>query len=173
MSGKRRTAGAAGGAAPRPGPMPRPAAVAKPLARDRAELTVDATLDALPRLLDVVDRVCRRSGADPDLAFDVRLAVDEVCGNLIAHGYRGLAPGPIALSVEAQPDRVVIRIADRGHRFDLREAPPPDLLAPLEARPTGGLGCHLVRSVVDDIDYRSEPCGENRLTLVRRVAAKR
>ena len=143
-----------------------------PLVRDRAELTVGATLEALPRLLDVVDRVCRTSGADPDLAFDVRLAVDEVCGNLIAHGYRGLVPGPIALSVEAQPDRVVIRISDRGHRFDLREAPSPDLLASVEDRQVGGLGCHLVRSVVDDIDYRSDPGGENRLTLVRRVARK-
>ena len=143
------------------------------LAQHRAELTVDASIGELPRLLDVVDRVCRASGADAAMAYDVRLAVDEVCSNLVAHGYRGLAPGPIALSVEAMPDRMVIRIADRGHRFDLRVAPLPDLGAPLEARPTGGLGCHLVRSVVDDIDYRTDPGGENRLTLVRRLATRR
>ncbi|MBS0326144.1 MAG: ATP-binding protein [Proteobacteria bacterium] len=150
-----------------------PAAAAKPLVRSAAGLTVDAAIDALPRLLDVVDRVCHASGAEADVAFDVRLAVDEVCSNLIAHGYRGLAPGPIVLSVEAQPDRVVVQIADRGRRFDLRSLPAPDLHAPLEARPVGGLGCHLVRSVVDDIDYRTDPGGENRLTLVRRVGTKR
>lgn len=151
----------------------RPAARPRPLARHRAELTVEAAIDALPRLLDVVDRVCDASGAEAGMAYDVRLAVDEVCSNLITHGYRGLAPGPIALSVEAQPDRMLIVIADRGHSFDLRAAPPPDLDAPLEARPTGGLGCHLVRSVVDDIEYRSGPGGENRLTLVRRVGRQR
>ncbi|MGH8801760.1 MAG: ATP-binding protein, partial [Casimicrobiaceae bacterium] len=140
------------------------------LAQHRAELTVDAAIERLPRLLEVVDRVCRESGAEPDLAYDVRLAVDEVCTNLITHGYHGLAPGPIALSIEARPDRMVIHIADRGHRFDLRGAPPPDLLAPAETRAAGGLGCHLVRSVIDDIDYQTEPGGENHLTLVRRVA---
>ena len=152
----------------RPSELPPPA-----LARHRAELTVDASIDELPRLLDVVDRVCRASGADAAMTYDVRLAVDEVCSNLIAHGYRGLAPGPVALSVEAMPDRMVIRIADRGHRFDLRAAPLPDLGAPLEDRPIGGLGCHLVRGVVDDIDYRSDPGGENHLTLVRRLATRR
>lgn len=157
----------------RASPARRPVPAARRLARHRAELIVDAAIEALPRLLDVVDQVCRASGAAPDVAFDVRLAVDEVCSNLIEHGYRGLAPGPIALTVEAQPDRIVIRIADRGRSFDLRAAPQPDVAAPLEARPAGGLGCHLVRSVVDAIDYRTDPDGENRLTLVRRVATKR
>lgn len=139
------------------------------LAQRQATLTVDAVIGELPRLLEVVDRVCRESGVETGMASDIRLAVDEVCSNLIAYGYRGLAPGPIVLRIESHGDRMVIRISDRGHHFDLRSAVPPDLVAPVETRPVGGLGCHLVRSVIDDIDYRIDRNGGNCLTLVRRV----
>ncbi len=92
--------------------------------------------------------------------------------NLIVHGYRGLAPGPIGLTVTTLVDRLVMRIADRGHPFDPRSAPAPDLAARADERAIGGLGCHLVRRLIDRIEYESTADGENRLTLVKLLAGK-
>ena len=59
-------------------------------------------------------------------------------------------------------------IADDGRPFDpLTEAPEPDLESAIEDRPIGGLGVHLVRTMMDEVRYRREE-GKNRLTLVKR-----
>jgi anti-sigma regulatory factor (Ser/Thr protein kinase) len=138
----------------------------------KARLTVAARIENLPQLLALVDGVCREHRVAPDAAYDVRLAVDEICSNLIVHGYRDLPPGPISLAVMPLPDRLVIHIADRGRAFNPANAPVPDLSAPVDTRPLGGLGCHLVRSVMDAIDYESDANGENRLTLTRITGAR-
>jgi serine/threonine-protein kinase RsbW len=132
-----------------------------------ARLAVPARADSLPGLLAFIDAVCRGHGLAPDVAFDARLAVDEMCTNIVVHGYRGLPPGPVALEVAVLADRIVIRIFDRGRAFDPRNAQVPDVHAPLEERDVGGLGCHLVRSVMDDIDYASTADGGNCLTLTK------
>jgi serine/threonine-protein kinase RsbW len=135
-------------------------------------LQVEARIENLGALLALIDTVCRERGVSREIAFQTRLAVDEMCTNVIVHGYRGLPPGPIALTVTPHPDRLVIRIVDRGHPFDPRSAPAPDLGARVEERPIGGLGCHLVRSMVDSIDYESAAHGGNRLTLVKLTDGK-
>ena len=93
--------------------------------------------------------------------------------NLIVHGYRGMPTGPITLAIIPGANRMVIRISDRGHPFDPRNAPGPDLHAPLEERRIGGLGCHLVRSVIDRIEYESSAGGGNRLTMVKLIPRER
>jgi anti-sigma regulatory factor (Ser/Thr protein kinase) len=44
----------------------------------------------------------------------------------------------------------------------------PDLSAGWEDRAVGGLGWHLIRRSVDEVDYGPNPGGGNRLTLVKR-----
>lgn len=128
-----------------------------------------AVLDSVPLLLAFIDEACARHDVDRESAFAVRLAVDEVCTNLVRHGYAGWAPGPIAIAFAREADRVVVTITDRGRPFDPARAPPPDLSTSAEARRIGGLGWHLVKHVIDHIEYRSDPESGNRLTLVKRL----
>jgi serine/threonine-protein kinase RsbW len=129
-----------------------------------------AELANLPLLLGFIDDACRRAGADAETAFALRLAVEEVCMNLIRHGYRGREPGPIALEFDGDREAVAVTICDRAPPFDPSQAPVPDVAAPLEERSIGGLGWHLVKSMVDRVEYRSDPQLGNRLTLVKRRA---
>ena len=66
---------------------------------------------------------------------------------------------------------VTATVVDDGEAFDPREAPPPDLDAPLEERQAGGLGMHLVRATMDEVDYRRED-GRNVLTVRTSVAGR-
>ena len=51
----------------------------------------------------------------------------------------------------------------------LHDASIPDLEASVEERKVGGLGIHLVRTMMDQVNYRREQ-GRNHLTLVARKA---
>jgi serine/threonine-protein kinase RsbW len=126
-------------------------------------------LDSVPLLLAFVDEACAQYLLDAESAFAIRLAVDEVCVNLVRHGYPPGPAGPIGLTLAREADRVVVTVTDRGRPFDPASAPVPDLSLLADQRPIGGLGWHLVKHMIDHIEYRSDPDGTNRLTLVKRL----
>ena len=127
--------------------------------------------DAMPANLqvirDFIDDACRRAGVERSAAFDLKLAVDEACSNVVEHGYAGMAPGPIRVTFDADGDRVVVAIADRGRAFDPKNAAAPDLDSGWEDRRIGGLGWHLIRRSVDAMEYETSAENGNRLTLVK------
>jgi serine/threonine-protein kinase RsbW len=45
-------------------------------------------------------------------------------------------------------------VSDDGKPFDLLAQPEPDIHAPIEERKIGGLGIHLLRKLMDKVDYR-------------------
>ena len=129
-----------------------------------------ARAENLARVRDFVEEACRGAGADVSTCFDLKLAVDEACTNIIEHGYAGKTPGEMRVSFAADADRLTVVISDRGRSFDPESIAEPDLEAGCESRAPGGLGWHLIRSAVDDYRYESDADGGNRLTLVKRLA---
>jgi len=110
------------------------------------------------------------AGLDDAARDALVLATDEVCANVIVHGYGGRAPGPLEVVVCNASDGVHVTVADTGAPFDPADAPAAELHDDWAERPVGGLGWHLVRHLVDDLSY--ERRGDaNRVTLVKRRAA--
>jgi serine/threonine-protein kinase RsbW len=134
----------------------------------RAETTVPARLENLARIRSFVEDTCRRAGLPASACFDLKLAVDEACTNIIAHGYANQVNGSIDLAVDGEAEEVRVTIVDHGRRFDPAAVPPPDLVSGWAERPLGGLGWHLIRQSVDEVDYGPNPGGGNRLALVKR-----
>jgi anti-sigma regulatory factor (Ser/Thr protein kinase) len=124
-------------------------------------------LEDLAALMDFVDRACHAAGADEDMAFAIRLAVEEAFTNVVQHGYAS-GSGPVAVAVDADAQRIAITLVDEAAPFDPADAPAPDLDAMLEEREPGGLGWHLVQQLMDGV--KREPGIErgNVLTLVKR-----
>jgi serine/threonine-protein kinase RsbW len=131
-----------------------------------------ANKESLRDVLTFVQEGCARFGVVGSDCFDVRLAVEEVCTNIIDHGYAGREPGPLELSMSGGSDAVVITVADRGAPFDPDSAQQPDLEASWHERVAGGVGLHLVRKVMDELHYASSPDGTNSLTLVKRKTSQ-
>ena len=129
-------------------------------------LKVDADPDALERILDAVEEFGEREDWEPDLLFRVKLVLEELGLNVVNYG--GDKTPDIEITVTSEPDALTITISDNGLPFDpLNDAPPPDLTSPIENRPIGGLGIHLVRTMMDEMSYRREN-GRNHLALTKR-----
>lgn len=132
----------------------------------RLYLKIEPRLDELKRLVAAVEDLGRRDDWPPDLAFQVNLVLEEIVINVINHGGNdGLREIEVILTSE--PTVLTIEITDDGKPFDpLKDAPVPNLAAPLEERPVGGLGIHLVLVTMDEVRYEQDE-GRNRLTLAK------
>ena len=126
-----------------------------------------AELEQLALMRKFVEETATAWQADPDELADVVLAVDELATNSTLHGYRGRS-GDIELKMRRTGADLEIVLRDRAAAFDPTHVTPPDMSLPLEDRPIGGLGLHLVRHMVDELRYRARPEGGNEIVLVKK-----
>lgn len=133
------------------------------------EITNEASLDNLAAFRSFVEECSRDSNLSVSLTYDLVLAVDEVCTNIITHGYEGTTPGPVTVKFHSDKDKVTITISDKGTRFHPGEAPVPDLEADWLERPIGGLGLFLMGEVADEIKYETDAEKVNHLTVIKRI----
>jgi len=117
---------------------------------------------------DFLEKAILSLGGSDDDAGDLVLAVNEAVTNSLLHGYGG-QPGPIGLCVEADDGELRVILYDVAAPFDPTQVPPPDINLPLEDRPLGGLGIHMMRQLTDALTYRRSTEG-NELTFVKRAA---
>ncbi len=131
-------------------------------------LKVETRLDELERITAAVEDLGEQEDWPPAFTFRVNLVLEELGINIMNHGHdEGIHEFEITMTSDAEA--LTIEIADDGRPFDpLHDAPTPDTAAALEDRSVGGLGLHLVRTMVDELHYRREQ-GENRLTLVTQI----
>ncbi len=103
---------------------------------------------------------------DEDFLYELTLAVEEAVANIIIHGYHG-QKGIITLFVLPTESSVEILLQDDAPPFDPTSVPPPKLDLPLDERPLGGLGVHLIRNHADHMTYQRTDSGLNELRLVK------
>ena len=135
----------------------------------KLSMKVETRHAELNEIVAAVEGMAERENWPPELAFRVQLAIEEVVLNVMDYGYdEGVHEFELILTSEA--DTLTIEVVDDGRPFDpLNDVPTPDLEATVEERKVGGLGIHLVKTMMDQIDYRREQ-GRNHLTLVARRA---
>jgi anti-sigma regulatory factor (Ser/Thr protein kinase) len=99
--------------------------------------------------------------------LELRLVAEEVLTNVAKYGVGPEARPAVELSVSFTDAAAVLEFRDQGPPFDPLAQPPPDLDAPLQERPVGGLGLTLVRALVDEARYARDGSA-NVLRLVKR-----
>lgn len=117
------------------------------------ELKVRAKPENLARIAAFVNDAAERWGLGPKETFDIQMAVDEACTNIIEHGYEGDTSGMIEIRCRQTDDECTIKIRDHGRNFDPDAVPEPDVQAPLEERPVGGLGLFFMRQLMDEVEF--------------------
>ena len=80
--------------------------------------------------------------------------VEEAVSNTIKYGYEDQQVHTIYVRAEFENRKLFLEIEDDGIEFNPLEVPPPDFSLPVEKRPMGRLGIYLLRSVMDQVDYK-------------------
>jgi serine/threonine-protein kinase RsbW len=136
-------------------------------------MTRAAELEALVDFRDLIDRACGEQPAvDQATCYDLKLAVEEACANVITHGYADMNPGSIMLKLAFDPDQIRVTLTDFGHPFEPCEPEAPDLKAALEDGLSQGFGLYILYQTMDDIQYHTAEDG-NHLAFAKRLPASR
>ena len=114
--------------------------------------TFPRSFDSLDGLVAFTDAFFARHRVDPALLHTVDLALEELFTNMVKYSSHGAAHVDVDIATVAGGVEVVLTDYDVD-RFDVTSAPPPDVDLPIEQRRPGGLGLHLVRRMLDSVEY--------------------
>jgi anti-sigma regulatory factor (Ser/Thr protein kinase) len=132
------------------------------------DITLTNDLAELSRMADSLEAYARDHGVADGTLFAVNLALEELVTNTISYGYADGGRHVITISLVVDGPHLHVRIDDDATEFNPLEFDAPDLEAPLEDRRVGGLGVHLVRTLMDDIRYERVD-GRNVLSMRKRL----
>ena len=135
---------------------------------EKLQLTLAAELGSLAAFRAFINEACNAANIDDETCYDIKLAVDEACANIIQHGYAELEPGSINLSLQYGVKQFVVRLTDYGHPFEPSEPPAPDTKAAFEGGDPGGFGLYFIYRSMDVVTYDTA-AGCNTLTLIKRL----
>ena len=102
-----------------------------------------------------------------ELGSSLNLALEEAVTNVILYAYPEGTEGEVFVDAAAADTAITFTITDGGKPFDPTSREEVDINAPLEERPVGGLGIHLVRRIMDDVRY--ERRGERNVLILTKI----
>lgn len=116
------------------------------------EKTFRRTLDSLSDLHRFLVDFIRTNRLEEDLEFPLNLVLEEIFVNSVK--YNPDSTHPVLVELRKENDTLVLRMTDQGaKRYDITTAQPVDMSRAIEKRPVGGLGIHLVKQIMDGIEY--------------------
>jgi len=116
-----------------------------------ARSTFARRIDSLDAVAAFTDAALE--GADPAQRHAVAFAIEELFTNMVKYGAEGVPR--IGIEIDHRVEGVQVTLIDAGVApFDPRSAPQARIDAPIEQRSPGGLGLHVLRRMVDVLDYR-------------------
>ncbi|MFQ6056054.1 MAG: ATP-binding protein [Methanosarcinales archaeon] len=110
-------------------------------------------MEELPKMIDFVTYAMEYFGLDEEKIFDVQMAVDEACTNIIQYAYPMEEEGIIEIFCKIIDGNFAVIIKDYGKPFNPNSVPIPDLTANLEERKEGGLGIFFMKELMDELRY--------------------
>jgi anti-sigma regulatory factor (Ser/Thr protein kinase) len=128
--------------------------------------SVPAVMEKIEELCNFVSDVARSADLDDNLIHRCYLSVEEICTNIIEHGYGNHGEDEVIDVVcERYPDRLLVTVFDDAHPpFDPLSCDDPDPMTPLWERTGGGWGVYFVKQYMDNVYYNYEH-NRNQLTI--------
>ena len=134
------------------------------------ELKVKSKTENLSVIRDFISSNALEAGISNEVVDNIMLAVDEACTNIIKHAYQSYPEGEIVIRVEIDAKKFNILIIDYGNTFDPTSVPKPDLKKYFQEHKVGGLGMYLMRTLMDDVKYKTVPGKYNQVLLSKNIS---
>jgi len=110
------------------------------------------SFDALEVIFGFTAAFVAEHGANAEVRHDVDFVLEELFTNMVKYG--GTTGHAVRIGLAAIEGGVEVTLVDRDvEPFDVTRAPEVDVSRPIEERNPGGLGLHLVRRLVDRMEY--------------------
>ncbi len=119
----------------------------------RKNLVLPNNTEEVPRLAAFVEEVCEAVGFGPALTMQINLAIEEAVVNVMNYAYPSGTRGDVSIEASSNDVRLKFTIIDSGSPFDPTARSEVDTTLSANDRPIGGLGIHLVRQIMDSINY--------------------
>lgn len=132
-------------------------------------LTLTNDIKRVPRLNTFIDEVCEANGFDMATIMQINLAIEEAVVNIMNYAYPKGTKGDITIEAKANDTQLSFIISDTGKPFDPTAKAEVDITLSAEDRAIGGLGIHLIRQIMDNINYERID-GHNILTLIKKLS---
>ena len=110
----------------------------------------------------------RFQNLNDEVIYAIQLSVDELFTNIVSYGYNDSETHIVKFVIDVTQEEVRIEIIDDAKPFNpLDDAPDVNLDLSIEERKIGGVGIHLVKSLMSEVTYVRD--GDyNRLRLVKK-----
>lgn len=112
--------------------------------------------DEAPRIARRVEMFLHDHRISDSIINKILLCVDELITNIIAHAYTDKEEHAVLLETRIFDKYIELEIRDDGVPFDPTKQTRPNTQLSLESRDIGGLGIHLVMTLMDKVEYMRE-----------------
>ncbi len=116
-------------------------------------LAIPSSLRYLEEVAHFVVMHAQEADFPEDAVEQLKLSVYEACTNVIEHAYGGQTNHEVDIAIIIDADRFTVRIRDECTPFDQSTYQEPDLFSRSFRRKKGGLGVHIIRRLMDRVEY--------------------
>lgn len=125
-------------------------------------LTLKNDISELNNLREFSEVFGQENNISNDIINKFQLAFEELISNIIFYGYDDELPHEISVVFTLDGKSMAVLIVDDAKEFNPLEKEDPDISLSIDERKIGGLGIYLVKSLMDEVNYKRES-GKNYL----------
>lgn len=123
---------------------------------------IEAVANAAVALTDFI----RNCGVSEELSFGIEMAVRESVTNAMVHGNQEDESKSVEVIFNCHDNELEIEVRDQGEGFDPGSVPDPTNAENLLK--TSGRGIFLMRTFMDEIEWRNRPEGGTAVRMTKR-----
>lgn len=136
--------------------------------KESLSLLIKNDLGEIGRMSQEIESWCQKQAFPQEVEFQIDLVLDELVSNVIRHGLKDDQEHIILVNLAREDHDLMLEVEDDGMPFNPLNNPPPDITKPIEERRIGGLGIHLVRQIMDTLEYHRRG-GKNHLFMTKKL----
>jgi serine/threonine-protein kinase RsbW len=124
-------------------------------------------ISSISKIFDFVSDILASYKVEESISFSINLAIEELFTNCVKYGHN--PTGDFIIDIEKSGNTLIVNLIDlTSIEFDVSKTPNADVTSKLEDRKIGGLGLHLVKKMVDKLEYKYSD-GKSIITLTKNL----